>query len=154
MLRHREKSSLNYVPRSIRSRVWDVRYRLGGSSGWGSVGASKYWKWSVIDRYINPIDDVVDVGCGDLTFWDGRDCQRYVGIDPSSYVIKKNRMKGLAGRSSCLRANASSRCQARWCYVSTFSSTFWIKMPTRKQSRTSAPILKNGSLSILGTRIR
>ena len=34
---------------------------------------------------------MVDVGCGDLSFWVERDCEDYVGIDISSTVIEKNR---------------------------------------------------------------
>jgi hypothetical protein len=84
---------MRYVPRVIRDKAWDVHYRLGGSSGLGSAGVSRSWKWSVIDRFVSKVDDVVDLGCGDLSFWEGRECLRYVGIDSSSYVIKKDRLK-------------------------------------------------------------
>jgi len=65
---------------------------LGGRSGHGSVGKYRDWKWSVIVLYIPDISsvDIIDVGCGDLTFWEGRSCAKYLGIDWSNFIIKKN----------------------------------------------------------------
>jgi hypothetical protein len=42
---------------------------------------------------VSLIDDVVDVGCGDLSLWEGRTCERYVGLDISPYVIRRNAEK-------------------------------------------------------------
>lgn len=73
---------------------WEERYKGGGTSGKGSVGAEKEWKWSVIDRYGARLDDVIDVGCGDLSFWDARPLpERYIGIDISPTVIERNKTK-------------------------------------------------------------
>jgi ubiquinone/menaquinone biosynthesis C-methylase UbiE len=71
---------------------WEERYRKGGISGEGSLGEYRKWKWEIIDRYAKRIDDVIDVGCGDLSFWEGRDLpNHYVGIDISNTVIERNR---------------------------------------------------------------
>jgi hypothetical protein len=70
---------------------WETRYKSGGSSGAGSVGRDREWKWGVIASYVSPVDDVIDVGCGDLSFWDRRNCQKYLGLDVSQTVIEKNR---------------------------------------------------------------
>ena len=70
---------------------WDRRYRRGGTSGAGSVGESRNWKWVLIERYAGKVDEVVDVGCGDLSFWEGRDCEKYTGIEISEYIVEKNR---------------------------------------------------------------
>lgn len=72
---------------------WERHYRSGHRSGHGSVGKYRDWKWGVIERYVPDISsvDVIDVGCGDLTFWEGRTCTKYLGIDWSEFIIKKNR---------------------------------------------------------------
>ena len=74
---------------------WDHRYSSGGTSGCGSVGKPKEWKWRIIEESVPNISGskVLDVGCGDLSFWDGRDCDSYVGIDFSKTVIEKNKKK-------------------------------------------------------------
>jgi len=69
---------------------WEKRYSQGGNSGFGSSGIIRDWKWKIIEAYVPIIDDVVDVGCGDLQFWQGRDCKKYIGIDISPTIITKN----------------------------------------------------------------
>jgi len=69
---------------------WEQRYSKGGTSGRGSVGKSREWKWRHIHAYAGVMDDVIDVGCGDLRFWEGRDCAKYVGIDISPTILEKN----------------------------------------------------------------
>jgi hypothetical protein len=71
----------------LEKAYWNNRYHKG-SSGPGSVGAYRDWKWSAITKYADP-QDVIDVGCGDLIFWQGRNCKNYVGIDFSNVVINK-----------------------------------------------------------------
>jgi 2-polyprenyl-3-methyl-5-hydroxy-6-metoxy-1,4-benzoquinol methylase len=72
---------------------WDERYASGGESGSGSIGPSRTWKLDVIDCFLPQIDHVIDVGCGDLSFWEGRSCKHYTGIDISKAIIEKNREK-------------------------------------------------------------
>ncbi|MDA4127050.1 MAG: hypothetical protein OK452_07585 [Thaumarchaeota archaeon] len=72
---------------------WEKRYRDGGKSGQGSVGLARDWKWSVIQKHVSQVEDVVDVGCGDLSFWEGRTCERYIGIDISPHIIRRNSEK-------------------------------------------------------------
>jgi SAM-dependent methyltransferase len=75
-------------------RFWEERYRTGGDSGKGSVGAYRKWKWKTIKKYINPKEkSVLDVGCGDLQFMKGQKFKHYVGVDISSSIIEKNRAK-------------------------------------------------------------
>lgn len=66
---------------------WERRYRTGGNSGKGSRGSDRRWKWKVIHRYAGKPVDVLDVGCGDLAFWKGRDCESYLGVDISPTII-------------------------------------------------------------------
>lgn len=78
---------------------WDNRYKSGGNSGAGSRGLLRLWKWYEIAKYI-PIkpakckgelqSSIIDVGCGDLSFWQGLTCPGYVGIDYSETQCKKN----------------------------------------------------------------
>lgn len=69
---------------------WDDYYENGGVSGPGSIGAYRDWKWGVITKMAGQINDVVDVGCGDLSFWEGKQCKNYTGIDISKVIIDKN----------------------------------------------------------------
>jgi ubiquinone/menaquinone biosynthesis C-methylase UbiE len=72
---------------------WDKRYSSGGKSGIGSIGVERKWKWNTIDSYVETLDDVLDVGCGDISFWENRDCEKYIGIDISETIIQKNRLE-------------------------------------------------------------
>jgi len=67
------------------------RYRKGGTSGAGSIWENRKWKWGIIERYVGNLDDVLDVGCGDLSFWEGRDCSKYLGLDIFPTIIEKDR---------------------------------------------------------------
>jgi len=73
---------------------WDRRYLSGASSGGGSVGRTRDWKWGLIDEHVEISGkSVLDVGCGDLSFWENRDCKRYTGLDFSDVVIEKNLLR-------------------------------------------------------------
>jgi hypothetical protein len=69
---------------------WERRYSQGGTSGLGSVGKSREWKWNHILAHAGMMDEVIDIGCGDLRFWEGRNCENYIGIDVSPTIIQKN----------------------------------------------------------------
>jgi len=72
---------------------WDKRYASGGTSGCGSVGELRDIKWCWIKQFVDPITDIIDVGCGDLSFWEYEMLpERYVGIDSSEVIIKKNQL--------------------------------------------------------------
>ncbi|WP_455277030.1 methyltransferase domain-containing protein [[Eubacterium] cellulosolvens] len=79
--------------KSIEEKYWEERYATGGSSGIGSVGIEKKWKWKVITNFIPKVDHVIDVGCGDLSFWTGKNCEDYIGIDISETIIERNKIK-------------------------------------------------------------
>lgn len=73
---------------------WEERYKRGGTSGKGSVGGYRKWKWKVIKQFVNIKDKtVLDVGCGDLSFLKGQKFRGYLGIDISPTIIKRNRKK-------------------------------------------------------------
>lgn len=69
---------------------WEHRYRWGRDSGEGSGGIHREWKWSKIISIIHDVDDVIDIGCGDLRFWEGRSCRSYIGLDLSPTILKRN----------------------------------------------------------------
>ena len=76
------------------SSYWETRYKSGGTSGSGSLGKLKDWKWSVIKKYAGEIDSIIDVGCGDLSFWEERVLpDNYIGIDISETIVERNRSK-------------------------------------------------------------
>ena len=70
---------------------WENRYLNKGKSGPGSRGIYREKKWGIIKKIVPDIHDVIDVGCGDLEFWEGLECKAYIGIDSSETVIKQNR---------------------------------------------------------------
>lgn len=73
---------------------WDNRYRGGGTSGCGSIGELREWKWKVINMYCPSIKSVVDMGCGDLSFWgDKKLAPNFFGVDGSEEIIQKNKEK-------------------------------------------------------------
>jgi len=73
---------------------WEKLYKNGGNSGEGSRGWSRTWKWFYINRRVKISNStVIDVGCGDLDFWKGKDCKHYVGIDISPTRVKLNKEK-------------------------------------------------------------
>lgn len=78
---------------------WNQKYDRGGRSGKGSIGKYRHWKWMKIYEVIGSFKEIIDVGCGDLTFWlhpygthlMTKPDFKYVGIDISDRIIKKNR---------------------------------------------------------------
>jgi len=71
---------------------WENRYQRGQSSGVGSIGSIREWKWSVIQsKTSSRVDHVIDYGCGDLSFWGGQTCEDCVGIDISPTILEMNR---------------------------------------------------------------
>ena len=76
---------------NIERDYWNQRYDRGMNSGWCSVGKLKEWRWKIIKKHMKIKDkSVLDVGCGDLRFWDGVKHTDYTGIDISSVIIEKN----------------------------------------------------------------
>jgi hypothetical protein len=85
---------------------WEGNYRKGGTSGPGSVGSLRQWKWENIVKYSGPITEVIDVGCGDLSFWEGKTPpSRYVGIDISQTIIDRNRERWPSSTFICSSAD-------------------------------------------------
>lgn len=80
------------------SKYWEKHYKYGGNSGTSLMG--REWLWEHIIKY-SKMDDVIDIGCGDLFFWEGRDCNRYIGIDISPTVINENYNKRPNWRFIC-----------------------------------------------------
>lgn len=75
------------------TEYWEERYKNGGNSGEGSRGQHREWKWQILESTIVDIDNVIDVGCGDLAFMEGKNIKNYTGIDISKTIIKDNELK-------------------------------------------------------------
>jgi organic radical activating enzyme len=72
---------------------WNEHYKNGGLSGDPKgYEKSKIWKHSILSTYMHDSDDksIIDVGCGDLQFWDGKLPANYTGIDISQEIAIKN----------------------------------------------------------------
>ena len=81
---------------TVEYEYWESHYRFDGSSGEGSIGKNREWKWSVINSYVGNFDNVVDIGCGDLSFWEGRELSEnfsYFGIDISPTIVMRNQKR-------------------------------------------------------------
>jgi hypothetical protein len=85
---------------AIEKEFWNKKYAEGGISGRGSIGFYRNWKWNMIrDTIGNDFISLVDVGCGDLSFWKHPIANKilkqkhfkYIGIDISEIIIKRNR---------------------------------------------------------------
>jgi hypothetical protein len=75
----------------MNQNYWEERYKKGGNSGKGSRNFVRIWKWFNINKHVKISDsDVIDVGCGDLAFWKGRSCKKYIGIDISPTIVQLN----------------------------------------------------------------
>ena len=77
----------------MEEKYWNNRYELGGTSGPGSISINRDWKWKIIQKYCNDPNDIIDVGCGDLSFWDGKNCANYIGIDISESYIEMTKQR-------------------------------------------------------------
>lgn len=80
-----------YEPRSY----WNKRYQAGGTSGNGSIGPERLEKWDIINQYVNISTlRVLDIACGDLSFWEGQTMpEDYIGADISDEIIRKNKQR-------------------------------------------------------------
>ena len=86
---------------TVEKKFWNKKYSEGGISGRGSIGKYRAWKWVKIKRVIGSFQEVIDVGCGDLKFWEhpiankmvrGQEDFKYLGIDVSDFIINKNKV--------------------------------------------------------------
>lgn len=88
------------VPRSKEEKYWNDRYSkqripftLRGTSGAGSIGEMREWKWRIIRQYLPIVNHVIDFGCGDLSFWYNKPCSDYIGLDISKRILERNKKK-------------------------------------------------------------
>lgn len=111
---HGEESYVDRINQLKRaSSFWNERYLMGGNSGKGSRGKKRRIKWEHIKKLIGTFQSVIDVGCGDLAFWDNRFAKKimtqsgfnYVGIDYSEVIINKNRDRYQEFKFICTGSN-------------------------------------------------
>lgn len=83
-------------------RYWELRYRLGGTSGAGSYGAEAEYKAAFLNAFFqdNAISEVIDFGCGDGNQAAQLELDSYLGFDVSEAAVAKcrERFAGRAGR--------------------------------------------------------
>jgi SAM-dependent methyltransferase len=67
------------------ARYWELRYRLGGTSGAGSYGADRAHKSAVINAVVDDhaVQSLIDFGCGDGSQLQDLRITRYLGFDVS-----------------------------------------------------------------------
>jgi hypothetical protein len=86
----------------MEKEFWNKKYAAGGRSGRGSIGIYRNWKWNKIKAMIGlDFNSLIDVGCGDLTFFNHPSGKRvlkqrifhYQGIDVSDEIIEVNKIR-------------------------------------------------------------
>jgi hypothetical protein len=72
---------------------WNEHYKTGGKSGEPEdYEISRPWKKNIISMHCDiKTDSFIDIGCGDLQFWNGEIPVHYTGIDISPVIIQKNK---------------------------------------------------------------
>jgi len=97
---------------SEEKKYWEARYASGGDSGKCSVGPLKAWRWKIVKKHVSiKGESVLDVGCGDLRFWEGINHEHYTGIDISSVIIAKNR-----------------KTRPKWCFICADAASDWLAL--------------------------
>lgn len=88
---------------------WNEHYKNGGMSGEpDDYNTIRDWKLDIIKKYCDlSKDSLLDIGCGDLQFWNNNLPLKYVGIDISNEIIKKHKMT--YPRAKFIASSASDR---------------------------------------------
>jgi hypothetical protein len=98
----------------MEKEFWENKYDQGGISGLGSIGLYRNWKWNkIVQNCGKNIKSIIDVGCGDLRFWQHPIANRimkgdnftYWGIDVAENIIKRNVKFYPDGRFICAPAH-------------------------------------------------
>ena len=106
---------------TIEKKFWNKKYEDGGISGLGSIGKYRSWKWVRIKEVIGDFKSVIDMGCGDLRFWEhpiankmvkNQEDFKYLGIDISDFIIEKNKVFAPKFEFICAPSNVAQGRQA------------------------------------------
>ena len=75
------------------AKYWEQRYCSGGTSGYGSYGHLSEFKSKIINDFLKneDIKSLIEFGCGDGNQLSQFIVDNYIGIDISSFIIKKCR---------------------------------------------------------------
>jgi SAM-dependent methyltransferase len=98
---------------------WESRYRLGMTSGAGSMGELARFKARVLNDFVreHSVESVIELGCGDGLQLALADYPRYVGVDVSRTAIElcRQRFAGDATKTflwqAARRARATAACR-------------------------------------------
>lgn len=74
---------------------WNYFYLNGGKSGDPKdYKISNKWKHDIISKYFTfDTESIIDMGCGDLQFWEDDIPKNYIGVDISQEIINRNKLK-------------------------------------------------------------
>ncbi len=75
------------------ARYWEMRYRLGGTSGAGSYGPDRQYKATFLNRFfrVHDVASVIDFGFGDGSQLQDLHVRRYLGFDVSPAAVERCR---------------------------------------------------------------
>jgi SAM-dependent methyltransferase len=83
------------------AHYWEQRYRSGGHSGMGSLGALGAFKAHIVNTIVSEgnIEDAIEFGCGDGNQLALLKIQRYLGVDvsPTALALCRDRFAEVPG---------------------------------------------------------
>jgi len=91
---------------------WKKHYATGGKSTGGSIDEGRTWKQNILKEYNVWEETIIDIGCGDLEFWENQFPAKYTGIDISEVIIDKNKMLHPEGKFICSSSSDTHNIQA------------------------------------------
>ena len=76
-------------------RYWEDRYRAGGDSGGGSIGAPARYKADVLNTFVqeHALESIIEFGCGDGRQLDLAEYPAYIGVDVSEVAVSQCRAR-------------------------------------------------------------
>jgi hypothetical protein len=73
---------------------WDNHYANGGKSSDSNINEAREWKMNILYDYgLKHDTSIIDIGCGDMDFWNDISFTNYTGIDISPTIIEQNRAR-------------------------------------------------------------
>jgi hypothetical protein len=111
------------------NNYWDIHYINGGKSSDSNIDTAREWKMGILQKYgLHYNTSIIDIGCGDMDFWNNFPLKDYTGVDISPTIIKQNHIKYPNYKLYC--SNSSNLLKISANYVICFDMLFHIMNTT------------------------